>query len=38
MAATEEDSGIIQAFKMFAVPNIYMGAMEALRDSGYLQR
>lgn len=38
MEATGEDPEIIRTFKLFAVPCVYMGAMEALHDSGYLQR
>jgi len=38
MLETDEDSDIVRTFRMFAIPSVYMGAMEALHDSGYLQR
>jgi hypothetical protein len=38
MLETNEDSDTIRTFRLLAIPSVYMGAMEALHDSGYLQR
>jgi len=38
MIDTNEDKDIIKTFSLLAIPSVYMGAMEALHDSGYIER
>lgn len=38
MIDTHEDADIVKTFQLLAVPAIYMGAMEALHDCGYIER
>lgn len=38
MMETNEDTDIVKTFQLLAIPSVYMGAMEALHDSGYLDR
>lgn len=38
MMESNEDPDIIKAFQLLAVPGLYAGMMETLRDSGYLER
>lgn len=38
MIDTGEDKDIIKTFQLLAIPSIYMGALEALHDCGYIRR
>jgi len=38
MIDTDEDKDIIKTFQLLATPSIYIGAMEALHDCGYINK
>jgi hypothetical protein len=38
MMDAKEDADIVKTFQLLAIPSVYMGAMEALHDGGYLER